>query len=379
MRVGQRQWTAERGWSPVRGEWSRDAQLILVFGAREAIESGVVLAELKEASPRAHLLACTTSGEILGVAVSDGTAVATAVELEHSWVNPATVDLDGYSSSREAGAALARALAPKSGLVHVFVLSDGLKVNGSDLVRGLSEGLPRGVSITGGLSGDAARFERTLVALDSLPTEGRIAAIGFGGERIRFGCGSMGGWDPFGPERLVSRSRGNVVYELDGRPALDLYTSYLGEYAKDLPSSGLLFPLCLRLDDGTDGVVRTILSVDREARTMKFAGDIPEGAYARLMKANFDRLIDGATEAATRSTQALAGSQAGLAILISCVGRKLVLKQRVEEEVEGVREVLGPRPAFAGFYSYGELSPFTPSAKCELHNQTMTITTIGEV
>ena len=111
---------------------------------------------------------------------------------------------------------------------------------------------------------------------------------------------------------------------------------------------------------------------------MTFAGDVPEGSYARLMKANFDRLIDGAGGAATTSYQAIGSATPDLAVLISCVGRKLVLNQRIEEEVEAVRDILGERTVLTGFYSYGEISPFTPGAKCELHNQTMTITTFLE-
>jgi len=169
-----------------------------------------------------------------------------------------------------------------------------------------------------------------------------------------------------------------VLYELDGHSALQLYKRYLGEHASGLPATGLLFPLSLRTNEGDSGVVRTILSVSEIDQSLTFAGDVPVGSYARLMKANFDRLIDGAIGAARTSYQALGSSSPDLAILISCVGRKLVLKQRVEEEVEGVREILGERTVLAGFYSYGEISPFTPRASCELHNQTMTITTFSE-
>jgi hypothetical protein len=203
--------------------------------------------------------------------------------------------------------------------------------------------------------------------------------VGFYGDRLRVGYGSLGGWDAFGPERLVTRAEGNVLYELDGRSALQLYKEYLGKHAAGLPATGLLFPLSVRTADQETAVVRTILAVDEDAESMTFAGDIPSGSYARLMKANFNRLLDGAEGAATTCRDALPGSDPTLAILISCVGRKLVLKQRVEDEVEAVREVLGDGPALTGFYSYGEISPFTPGAKCELHNQTMTITTISEV
>ncbi len=205
-----------------------------------------------------------------------------------------------------------------------------------------------------------------------------MTIIGFYGDRLRVGTGSMGGWDTFGPDRLVTRAKSNVLYELDGQSALDLYKGYLGEHAASLPASGLLFPLSVRSADSQSGVVRTILAIDEAERSMTFAGDIPEGSYARLMRANFERLIDGAEGAAHVTQTASALQSPDLALLISCVGRKLVLKQRVEEEVEAVRGVLGPKTVMTGFYSYGEISPFTPSARCELHNQTMTITTFSE-
>jgi hypothetical protein len=202
--------------------------------------------------------------------------------------------------------------------------------------------------------------------------------LGLYGSRLKVGFGSLGGWDAFGPERLVTRSSGNVLYEFDGQPALDLYKKYLGAHASDLPASGLLFPLSLRTSS-SESLVRTILGVNESEHSLTFAGDIPEGGYVRLMKANFDRLIDGAIGAAQTSYAAIGQATPEFALLISCVGRKLVLKQRIEEEVEGVQEILGAGTVLAGFYSYGEISPFTPGAKCELHNQTMTITTFMEL
>jgi hypothetical protein len=253
-----------------------------------------------------------------------------------------------------------------------------LKVNGSEFVRGLTQRLPEGVTVTGGMAGDGARFEKTFVFLNSVPESGVAVGLGLYGSRLKIGFGSLGGWDSFGPERLVTRSKGNVLYELDGKSVLGLYKKYLGDHAKDLPAAGLLFPLSLRSKAGDTPVVRAILSICEKDQSVTFAGDVPEGTYARLMKANFDRLIDGATGAARTSYEAIGSTSPDLALLISCVGRKLVLKQRIEEEVEGVRDVLGERPTLTGFYSYGEISPFTPGARCELHNQTMTITTLSE-
>lgn len=379
MRTEQNRWTEDRGWEPAPpGKLGGSAQLVFLFGSREILKSGAQTELIRKAFPNAHILGCSTAGEICGTQVSDDSLVTTALRFDHTQVRGARVRIGEVRDSYQAGERLAQALEKKS-LVHVFVLSDGLKINGSDLVRGLAANLPAEVSITGGLSGDGANFLETLVLWDGLAEREAVAIIGFYGDRLKVGYGSLGGWDSFGPERLITRSVGNVLYELDGKSALDLYRKYLGEHAEGLPATGLLFPLSLRMNQGETGVVRTILAINEEDKGMVFAGDVPQGAYARLMKANFDRLIDGSIGAAKTSFEALGSSSPDLAILISCVGRKLVLKQRIEEEVEGVREVMGERCVLAGFYSYGEISPFTPLGKCELHNQTMTITTFSEI
>ncbi len=353
MKIEQSGWTAGRGWEPATpGALGESAQLVLVFGATALLQDSRHIQDIREAYPRAHVLGCSTAGEICGARVFDDSLVATAVHFEDTLLQGAKIDLSEVPDSYRAGERLALAL-DHTGLVHVLVISDGTRVNGS-------------------------RFDQTLVCLNGMPENGQVAIIGFYGTRLKVGYGSVGGWDPFGPERIITRSSGNVLYELDGQSALALYKKYLGTHAADLPASGLLFPLSLRVREDDTGIVRTILGINEEEQSITFAGDVPEGAYVRLMKANFDRLIDGANQAAQASYETIGSTPPELAILISCVGRKLVLKQRIEEEVESVREILGDGTVLTGFYSYGEISPFTPSARCELHNQTMTITTFAE-
>jgi len=377
MRIEQTLWTESRESPADRSTPVGDAaQLVVVFGAGEQLRNGRI-AELRRRHPQARFIGCSTAGEIHGTTVHDDSIVSTAVAFESTKVRTACVGIAGPDDSRQAGRDLATKLLGDD-LVHVFVLSDGTRVNGSELVRGLGQIVPDPVRVTGGLSADGARFKETLVLADGVVETGVVAAVGFYGRRLRVGCGCLGGWDSFGADRLVTRSKGNVLYELDGRPALQLYREYLGEQAAGLPATGLFYPLSLMLKDSDARVVRTLLAINEQDLSITFAGDIPQGSHARLMKANFDRLVDGAVGAAEMGRDGLQGADPDLAILISCVGRKLVLRQRVEEEVEGVRDVLGPRALLTGFYSYGEISPFTPSARCELHNQTMTITTFSE-
>jgi hypothetical protein len=379
MKIEQRYWTESEGWQTegVSTLDGGDAQWVLVFSGAEKMREAAWLEETKQRYPKALIMGCSTAGEICATRVRDESVVTTAVQFEHTRIEMAQADIGQMQDSRDVGVRLAQAL-DQEGLTHVLVLSDGLKVNGSELAKGLRVTLPHDVAVTGGLAGDGSRFQHTLVCADGVVVEGKIVALGFYGERLKVGYGSLGGWDVFGPERLVTKSSGNILYELDGQSALGLYKNYLGDHAAGLPATALLFPLALRNGEEGYSLVRTVLGIDEEAQSMTFAGDMPEGAHARLMKANFDRLVDGASGAARASHEALGSAPPDLAILISCVGRKLVLKQRIEEEVEGVRDVLGAHAVLTGFYSYGEICPHDAITGCELHNQTMTITTFSE-
>lgn len=370
--------TGTDGWDILNPKGiGESAQLVLVFGETSCLKSSGWLSDLRLLYPKAIFFGCSTAGEISGTSVLNDSVVATAVYFESTSVKLACAGIEDIHQSHEVGRSLAAGL-DKQDLVHALVLSDGLSVNGSALVEGILKELPPDVTITGGLSGDKDRFKETYVLCNGEPQRNQVGILGLYGKDLKVGYGSFGGWDPFGPERLVTRSEGNVLYELDGKSSLGLYKTYLGEHAKGLPATALFFPLSIRSQGKPSKLVRTVLSVNEDDQSMTFAGDIPEGSYAQFMKSNINRLIDGALEAAEKSFTGIAGVEPELALLISCVGRKMVLKQRVEEEVEGVQDILGNRAVLAGFYSYGEMSPTCQGEVCELHNQTMTITTMTE-
>jgi hypothetical protein len=216
------------------------------------------------------------------------------------------------------------------------------------------------------------------VLVDGAPRSGYVSAVGLAGPDLRVGYGSRGGWDRFGPERLITRSAGNVLYELDGHPALELYKRYLGDRADGLPATALLFPLALRAPGADEReVVRSILSVDEETQSMRFAGDVPEGSRAQLMRANLDRIVNGAHTAATETGTETGPNGPALAVAVSCVGRRLLLGARTEDELEATLSGLPDGARLVGFYSYGEISPIV-AGTCDLHNQTMTLATFWE-
>ena len=372
-------WQPGVGWVGLPATRHGAAVAILYFGPRDWLSDGDRHRELCAAFPDAIVLGCSTGGQIAGAQVRDDIIAAVAITFEHTRLRYATEDLTGAATSHDCGERLGRRLAAPD-LAGILLLSDGLDVNGSALADGMGTGIGRAVPILGGLAADGARFQETLVAAgEHAPRTGRAVALGFYGDALRIGSGSCGGWDRFGPPRRITAAQGNVLRELDGASALALYERYLGDEASGLPGSALLFPL--RIWDPADPgsrVVRTVLSVDREAGTMTFAGDMPQGWRAELLHGSFERLVDGAEEAAAEAVGAHSDAPL-LALLVSCIGRRLLMGQRVQDEVDAAVRTLPQGSVPIGFYSYGEFAPQRAAGRPRLHNQTMTVATLAEV
>ena len=380
MHSQQITWNPQAGWTPINAELE-NVSLVFYFGTRQMLASGTRYSELCEMFPAAHILGCSTGGQINNSDISDDEIVAAAIRFDATRLRLVRQDISDAQQSRNCGETIGRALIGED-LAGIFVLSDGLNVNGSELVNGLVAAIGPSIPVTGGLAGDGADFTETLVGGDCVPRARMVVGVGFYGSAIRIGHGSAGGWDLFGPRRQVTKSTGNVLFELDGQPALDLYERYLGpEDSKGLPGSALLFPIQVHDANHPDSaVVRTVLAVDHKVRSMTFAGDVPQGWTAQLMHGNFDRLAEGAADAARQARIGLAGEgDHQFSILVSCIGRRLLMGQRTSDEAEAAGAELGADTLRLGFYSYGEISPHAKSGVCGLHNQTMTVTSFAEV
>jgi hypothetical protein len=368
----------DRKWSvPALPALDSDRTLVLVFAAPETIEHPAPLQELARAFPQSCIIGCSTAGEIAGRQVEDGSISVAVARFAHARVATAATCIT-ESGSREAGERLGRQLDP-AGLRAVIVLAEGLDVNGSEFTAGLSGSLPRGVMVTGGLAGDGARFQGTWVLDKDGAQRGAAVAAGLYGERLHIGIGSHGGWQAFGPERRITRASGNVLYELDHEPALALYKQYLGEHAARLPGSALNFPLAIRAPGApAETLVRCIAGVDEKEQSITFAGDMPAGYLARLMRADFEHLIAGGAGAAAQARGDATAGGPTLALIVSCAGRREVLGERAEDEVAAAARGLPAGSLQAGFYAYGEIAPYA-GRLCDLHNQTITLTTLSEV
>jgi hypothetical protein len=361
---------------PQKGNFKRsNASLVLAFGSISQIEQSSHFDYLRNTYVNANIVMASDCGQIVNETVHNDTIISNAFHFEQSTVKTSSFNIKNFDTSHILGQTIANSFETQD-LKLVLIIADGILVNGSDLVKGIREYIGDNVIVTGGLAGDDAKFVATKVGLNGIPVCGEVVAVGFYGQHLNVGFGSFGGFDAFGPERLITKSKKNVLYEIDHKNALDLYKEYLGKYAAELPSSALAFPLGIMTDG--EPLVRTVLGVNEAEKSITFAGNINEGDIVRMMKANFTKLFDAATTSATNALTPFVNHAPEFALLISCVGRKSILRERIDEEIEKTRNILGDKTIMSGFYSYGEISPFSKSVKCELFNQTMTITTFSE-
>ena len=357
------------------------ANLVLVFGSVKRFNEGKLQSTLKARYPVAQIVGCTTSGEISPAGVYDDSVQITAVQWQKVMQRVAQAKSASMGDSFETAVNLAKQIKSDT-LRTVIVISDGLNINGSELLKGF-QSILGDVPIIGGLAGDGGAFVKTLQIFNETISDKMVIAIGLYGDALITSSGALGGWKPYGPPRKITKSISNVVYEMDDKPALPLYRMYIGEaFARGLPGTGLKFPLAV-IEEGKREVekIRTLLAVNAKDNSLTFAGNVEEGETVRLCQTNHGRLVEGAGAAAHLVLDGLNDNktnQTGLALCVSCVGRKGVMAEQVVDEVKLVRQILGPQTSVTGFYSYGEIAPRPNTTDSVLHNQTMTIGYLSE-
>ncbi|MDA9129285.1 FIST C-terminal domain-containing protein [Candidatus Gracilibacteria bacterium] len=368
-------YTEDAGWDLDIGntELFIDAGLVLVFASSKLIQNKQLFTDLQSVYPNAQIALVSTGGEIYGGGVYDESFVVTAFEFTTSKFFITEEEVLKREESFAAGERVMRKLADQGDVKYTMVFAGGTEVSGTKFVEGLRNVSEGKIPFSGGLAGDGMNFQTTFLGVDRVPDGGNNAlVIGFYGEDIEIIGASMGGWDTFGMKQMVTKSEGNVVFELDNEPILDIYERYLGELGAKLPESGIIYPMCVRNPDTQIPIIRTVVAIDRNDKSITFGGEVPEGCSAQIMKSNYRRLMDGSMSAVRAGTGYIPKPDA--AILISCIGRKLALKHRTPHEIELIHEMLQPCSTITGFYSYGEIGPYEDNqAECYFHNQTMTV------
>jgi hypothetical protein len=350
-----------------------------LFGARrEGLESFVQ--GISNAVKTSKLVGCTTDGEVSGNGFNmDSAILAGVVSKKLSFDVASVANLSADSES--AGRTLAQKL--PSTVKYILLFSDGITGNGCALLRGMQSILDPGIPICGGTAADGNRFQQTFQFVNNQVLTDAAVAIGFSGEfQIGFGIGS--GWSPVGIGRTVTKANGTILYELDNEPALEVYKRCLGKHAEKLPGVGVEYPLALieekyscMIHDYYPFLLRATMAVYPQDGSIKFAGEIPQGTVVRLTCGDHQAILEATRRAVNQAKFDLGQAKPALAFLFSCMARKIILGRHIRDEIQIIKDELGPGVPIVGFYSYGEYSPIKLGAPSLLHNETASISILG--
>ena len=357
--------------------------ILWVFGAI-TYNQQKLLDGIAAAAPEVPVVGCTTDGEISNKGLSVNSVVVMAlasdtIRFETTYVE--NLSKDSYAAGAQIGKAFQGV-----GSRYIQIFSDGLSGNADQIIKGIKDHMGDDIKIAGGTAGDGGDFKRTFQYYGNRVLTDSIVAVAFQGQ-FGIGTGTACGWFPVGIAKKVTKAVGNVVFELDGQSALQAYERFLGKHAERLPAVGVEYPLGL-LEDDSDSeeegyfLCRATMGVDREAGAIIFAGNVPEGSLVKMTIGNDGDIIQAARQAANSAMERLGQVDPALKpqaiFLYSCMARKIVLGTRTDEEIMAVKEVVGKHVPIIGFYTYGEYCPIGECEKSCFHNETATLTIIGE-
>jgi hypothetical protein len=332
----------------------------------------------------------TTGGEISTEAISDDSIVIMAI---HSNKIKFATALGKNISKNElnAGKQLATNLLnqiPKKLAKTLIMVPDGLAGNGTEIIKGAQSILGEYFEIVGGSLGDKSDFKKTYQYYNGKVYENSVPGLLLGGN-IKTATGIRSGWESIGNKMKVTKSESNIVYELDNEPALDFYEKVLGPVrSKKLPGIALEYPFGMidekAMINGKEMYfqLRAPLSIDKNKKSITFAAAIPEGKYVTITTASRNSIIGGSASASKQAKETFKGKKIDLMLIFDCIGRKLVLGKRTQEEITAVQNTLGKNIPMIGFFTYGEIGPIDKRVKelqsTRYHNQTTIVFLMGE-
>ena len=368
-----------------KGKFKSDEKLLFMcFFQKNKNQYQKQLDQLIKLFPYSHFSGASGAGEICGDEITDDEMVINIIKFSNgNDFKQFEISLATPCDSVKTGAEIAQLL-NEFNATGAVLFSDGLNVDGALIVDSINRNLKNPVQIIGGLAGDGVDFKETYVLNDQKIQSHKLTIIAFKNS-IKLATIAHGGWERFGLKYTITKSVANVVYEIDHKPALDFYKEYLGKEADKLPASGLHFPLMVfPKSDNDEAVVRTLLAVDHVQKSLTFAGSILQGSVIDIMKSTSKSLIHSTDLNSEYLNFALGDNkifnkpdQLLFSLIISCVGRRLTLGIKTEEELLGFKDMKSKNIFQSGFYSYGEISS-NEKKTCSFHNQTLTQALIWE-
>jgi len=253
-----------------------------------------------------------------------------------------------------------------------LTLLSGLKSDGEKFIKGLKESATDEVKVFGGLAGDDSLFKETFVFYNNNSINNGAAVLLLDGDKFESDGISTSGWIGLGAEKKITRSEGNVVYTIDDEPAMEVYKKYLDIKDEDLPGIGVEYPLLVYRDNGTN-VLRAVLQVNKENKSLIFAGTVEEGSTVKFSSSPGFEVIEQTKKEISLKWKS--NNTAEIIFIFSCMARHLAMGPNIEEEIKIAYQLW--QVPIAGFFTYGEIG-VNYKGICDFHNETLALLLIKE-
>jgi hypothetical protein len=363
---------------------STSPDLIFLFSSIR-YEHKKLLKGVREVAKDSPLVGCTTGGEICSEGPQRGSVVLTALKSKQAKIFTAKVERISKNlrkAGEEFGSILTKNIPPEIGGT-IFVFPDGLSGNMTELIRGIYDSIHPTIDLVGGGAGDELKFERTYQFYNNEVLTDSVVGVYLNTD-IFCGYGVRHGFSPTGEPFLVTKAKGNILYELNQKPAIDAYLEYFGlsKDEKGLEKLGAMkevnfYPLGIPIWREEYLIVH--LNYRNPDGSIICANEIQENSIVRIMRANKEDILNATRLAVNQALSMIKGKKIRVCFIFDCVTRPYLLEESIGEELRIVKEILGEDIPVSGFYTYGEIGRCSVAGGRPLfHTMTFVISILAE-
>lgn len=333
----------------------------------------LILQEIDRAFPDIELIGCTTDGELSSVLeFQQDSIVLTVFYGEGVEIRAAVgrnISQDPEGIARATAAAVKREFNLPIRLA--IALPESLTTSAVSILRGLEAGLGDNIPLFGGAAAEPREVQRTYQFYKTEVFSDAVPILLFAGD-IQFSHGLASGWQPMGKRSQITKVDKNIIYEIDGKPALDFYHHYLNDYKPDSA-----YPLAVFPPGEERFFLRGAISYDLEEGSVKVSGDVPEQSIVQITDTTLEDVVNASAASFAEAWKNYAGTEPKAALCFSCAWRRWVMGTRANEEYQALAPALQDKIPASGFYTYGEVAPLQDNGQTFFHNTTFVTLLIG--
>lgn len=318
----------------------------------------------------------STAGEILNDTMYEGIVTGLLLEVDRSTYKIFNQEYEGcnpFSACKRAGEMILSHFTNPA----IIVMSGGVSIDAEQIVFGLKAGVKEETPIFGGLAADDLQLKETFAFTHKGVTSNGVVLLAFDNDKIELRGMATSGWEGVGTENVITHAEGNMVYSINGEPAVNAFIKYFGyfnnvETEVKVSEISAQYPLQIMREDGT-AILRAPLMSIEDSGALMLAGGVRNGDRFKFSIAPGFEVIDKTIEEFDEWRQEV--EKADALILFSCKGRHAALGPLIEDEITGIYNFW--KKPMVGFFTYGEIGNLK-NGDCDFHNETCSLVVLRE-